>query len=198
MPFLISWSLKYKNSNNHVSILHDALQLNGGDFLFLISCGEIISEKDIAKFKSAFVLHASDLPEGKGWSPHIWNILEGKSILTVSLLSVASKLDMGDIWFKTKINLEGHELFDEINKKIFEAELNLMSEVIDSINSIRPIKQLENNYKYYPKRTPEDSRLDPNKTFVEQFNLLRVADKDRYPTFFEYLGHKYIVTIQKG
>ena len=73
-----------------------------------------------------------------------------------------------------------------------------MSQVINLINDIRPVKQLENNNKYYPKRTPEDSRLDPNKTFVEQFNLLRVADKDRYPTFFEYLGCKYIVTIQKG
>ena len=101
MPFLINWSLKYNNSDCHVSIFHNSSQLNGGDFLFLISCGEIISEKNVAQFKNAFVLHASDLPEGKGWSPHIWNILEGKNILTVSLLSVASKLDMGDIWFKT-------------------------------------------------------------------------------------------------
>jgi methionyl-tRNA formyltransferase len=198
MPFLIKWSLKYNNLNSHVSIFHNSIDLNGGDFLFLISCGEIISENDVAKFKNAFVLHASDLPEGKGWSPHIWNILEGKNILTVSLLTAASKLDMGDIWLKTQIDLEGHELFDEINKKIFEAELDLMSQVINLIDDIKPIKQLKTKSKYYPKRTPEDSRLDPNKTFIEQFNLLRVADKDRYPTFFEYLGRKYIVTIQKG
>jgi methionyl-tRNA formyltransferase len=143
-------------------------------------------------------LHASDLPEGKGWSPHVWNILEGKNILTVSLLNAASKVDAGDIWLKTRVALNGHELFDEINHKLFIAELELMSKAIDCFNEISPKSQVKIQSNYYPKRTPEDSRLDPNKTFLQQFNLLRIADEVRYPAFFEHLGCKYIVTIKKG
>ena len=91
------------------------------------------------------------------------------------------------------------DIVDTLNKTTFKNKSHARkSQVINLIDDIKPVKQLEIKSKYYPKRTPEDSRLDPNKTFLEQFNLLRVADKDRYPSFFEYLGHKYIVIIQKG
>ena len=31
-----------------------------------------------------------------------------------------------------------------------------------------------------------DSRLKPEYSFVEQFNLLRVVDNERYPGYFEH------------
>jgi len=198
LKYLNEWSLVWKKSGYQVSIAHNSKNLTGGNFLFLVSCSEIIKEEVLKKFKHALVLHASDLPEGKGWSPHVWNILEGKNTLTISLLNAASKVDAGDIWIKTHVTLEGHELFDEINHKLFIAELELMSKAIDSVNEIIPKAQVKTQGNYYAKRTPEDSRLDPNKTFVQQFNLLRIADEERYPAFFEHLGCKYIVTIKKG
>ena len=88
--------------------------------------------------------------------------------------------------------------FDEINHKLFIAELELMSKAIDGVNEIIPKAQVKTQGNYYAKRTPEDSRLDPNKTLLQQFNLLRIADEIRYPAFFEYLGCKYTVTIKKG
>ena len=39
--------------------------------------------------------------------------------------------------------------------------------------------------------------LDPNKTIVEQFNLLRIVDNDRYPAYFNWLGQDYIMKIEK-
>jgi len=198
LKYLNEWALGWKKSGYIVSIVNNSKNLTGGDFLFLVSCSEIIKEQILKKFKHALVLHASDLPEGKGWSPHVWNILEGKNTLTISLLNAASKVDAGDIWIKTQVTLEGHELFDEINHKLFIAELELMSKAINSVNEIIPKAQVITQGNYYAKRTPEDSRLDPNKTLLQQFNLLRIADEERYPAFFEHLGCKYIVTIKKG
>jgi methionyl-tRNA formyltransferase len=197
LTHLQDWVIKNKLLENAVSIKYNSNDLIGGDFLFLVSCSEIVSEKIIKKFKYSFILHASDLPEGRGWSPHIWNILEGKNTLTVCLLSPSPNVDRGDIWLKKQISFEGHELFDEINNKLFKAELELMSQILNIVEDLSPSIQKENQSNYYPKRTPEDSRLDLNKTLKEQFNLLRIADKDRYPAFFEYMGHKYFVTIQK-
>ena len=151
----------------------------------------------IQKFKHVLVLHASDLPEGRGWSPHIWSVLEGKNTLTLSLLEADPKVDQGPIWLKQKIELEGHELFDEINDKLFRAEINLMTQAIRNANVIVPKSQSNVASNYYPKRTPEDSKLNINKSLIDQFNLLRVVDKDRFPAFFEHLGHKYIVKIEK-
>jgi len=198
LKYLYEWSLERKKSGYKVSIVHHSRDLTGGDFLFLVSCSEIIKERILKKFKHSLVLHASDLPEGKGWSPHVWSILEGKDILTVSLLNAASKVDSGDIWLKSRVTLEGHELFDEINQKLFFAELELMTKAVDNINEITPTSQVKTQVNYYSKRSPGDSRLDPNKTFIQQFNLLRIADEERYPAFFEHLGCKYIVTIRKG
>jgi methionyl-tRNA formyltransferase len=170
----------------------------GGHILFLVSCSEILQESIIKKFKYALVLHASNLPSGRGWSPHVWNVLEGKNTLTLCLLEADSKVDQGPIWLRQHIELEGHELFDEINDKLFRAEINLMTKAIQNTNLISPTNQSDAPSNYYPKRTPEDSRLNIDKSLKEQFNLLRIADKDRFPAFFEYLGHKYILKIQKA
>ena len=51
---------------------------------------------------------------------------------------------------------------------------------------------------YYPRRGPEDSRLDVNKSLREQFNMLRVVDNDRYPAFFEIAGERYFLKVEKA
>ncbi|HGG0417971.1 TPA: hypothetical protein ACJFE8_002771 [Clostridium sporogenes] len=40
-------------------------------------------------------------------------------------------------------------------------------------------------------------KLDINKTIKEQFNLLRVADNEKYPAYFMFNNKKYIVRIYK-
>ncbi|MSQ57471.1 MAG: hypothetical protein EXR35_08185 [Limnohabitans sp.] len=194
MSYLNDWGA----SRINVNIVHSANDLLGGYMLYLVACGEILSEDVIKKFKHALVLHASDVPIGRGWSPHIWSVLEGKNTLTVSLLEVESKVDRGAIWLKTKIKLKGHELLDEINDKLFKAELGLITKGMCAAQEISPRIQENVKSNYFPKRTPKGSRLNINKSLIDQFNLLRVADKDRYPAFFEYLGHKYIVNIEKA
>jgi methionyl-tRNA formyltransferase len=91
-----------------------------------------------------------------------------------------------------------HELFDEINDKLFRAEIKLMTEAIDKANVITPISQDGLASNYYPKRTPDDSRLNVHQSLIDQLILLRISDKNRYPAFFEHLGHKYIVKIEKA
>jgi len=51
---------------------------------------------------------------------------------------------------------------------------------------------------FYKKRYPEDSRLDPNRTIAEQFNLLRIVDNECYPVFFEMHGQRYVLQINKS
>ena len=195
---IMSYLKNWKSRRDNINIVHSSEDLSGGYILFLISCTEILRSEITKKFKYALVLHASDLPKGRGWSPHIWNVLEGSNQLTVSLLEADVKVDQGPIWLKQHIELEGHELFDEINNKLFKAEIELMTEAINTANLIAPKNQVELASNYYSRRKPEDSRLNIHKSLIDQFNLLRVCDKDRYPAFFEHLGYKYIVRIEKA
>ena len=48
---------------------------------------------------------------------------------------------------------------------------------------------------YYKKRLPKDSELDIEKSIKKNFNLLRVVDNERYPSFFYYKGKNFIIKI---
>ena len=192
--------LKYlsKHEDQHeINILNKKKDILGGDILFLISCNEII-KKDIRDlYQKTFVIHASDLPKGRGWSPYIWEILDGKSEFTVSLIEADESVDAGDIWLQEKFRLDGDELLPEIHEILFKCEISLISKIINKFKSIKPVKQSGDPGLYYRKRTPEDSQLDLKKSIDSQFNLLRVADSDRFPAFFIKNGIKYYLKIFK-
>jgi methionyl-tRNA formyltransferase len=171
-------------------------ELTGGDFLFLISCGEIIKPEVRDRYRHTLVIHAGDLPKDRGWSPHIWSIIEGSSLMTVSMLSCADPVDSGDIWHQERISLNGTETYDEINRFLFDAELRLMDWALRFCDSSQPRMQ-KGEPTYRRKRTPADSRIDPRQSIAEVFDLLRVCDPDRYPAFFEHRGERYAVSLHK-
>jgi methionyl-tRNA formyltransferase len=191
------WIEEMSSKGHLATLVFDKSELCGGDILYLVSCSQIIFDAERNKYKTVLVLHASDLPKGRGWSPYIWSILGGENQITVSLIEASDPVDSGAIWLKTTFDLEGHELLPEINAKLFEAELLLMSLAVDKFDCITPMQQLGEPGSYMKRRTPADSRLDPSKTIAEQFNLLRVVDSIRYPAFFEYQGQQYLIRIEK-
>lgn len=196
--WLISW--RQKHAHEHaITICHDKSELFGGDILFLVSCAQIIGESIRQHFHHTLVLHASDLPHGRGWSPHIWAILEGQESITVSLLEAADGIDTGRIWSKKSVQVPKHALHDEINERLFNTEISLMSEGIRLIQTgNEPTAQPKDiEPTYYPKRQPSDSELNPDQSLREQFDQIRVADPDRYPAYFELHGHRYKLTLTK-
>lgn len=192
-----TWMKEMSSKGYSTALVFDKAVLPGGDILFLVSCGQIIRDAEREKYNTVLVLHASDLPKGRGWSPHIWSVLSGANQITVSLLEAHEPVDSGAIWLKTNFALEGHELLPEINTKLFAAELFLMTQAIEKFNTIKPTEQVGEPGPYMPKRSQADSQLDPNKTIAEQFNLLRVVDSQRYPAFFNYRGEQYLIKIEK-
>jgi len=194
---LQAWVEDMSSKGHTATLVFDKAELPGGDILFLVSCSQMIRDAERQKYKATLVLHASDLPMGRGWSPHIWSILGGANQITVSLLEASEPVDSGAIWLKTKFALEGHELLPEINTKLFAAELLLMTQAVEKFEAIKPIEQVGEPGVYMPKRSPADSQLDPYKTIAEQFDLLRVVDSQRYPAFFNYRGKRYLIQIEK-
>lgn len=197
-PALADWCAR-QGRQHQVALAKSVAQaqdLGGGDILFLISCHEIVPPRLRALYRAALVIHASDLPRGRGWSPLVWQILEGRNDIPVTLLEAADPVDSGAIWHQTWLRFQGHELLDEINAALFAAELALMDYAVANLDSVRPRPQ-SGEPSYYRRRRPEDSRLDPERGLAEQFNLLRVADPERYPAFFDHLGQRYVVRISK-
>ncbi len=184
---------------HEVDIVQKKSQLCGGEILFLISCSEIINANDREKYLQTLVLHASDLPKGRGWSPHIWELVRGTEQITLSLLEAEDKVDSGRILEKTKIDIPKHALWDEINHLLFQAEMELVGLAVQNFGRLTPMLQSANvQPTYYPKRTPQDSQIDPNKSIAEQFDLIRVCDPNRFPAYFEHLGQRYTLKLEKS
>ncbi len=197
MPHVRRWQSALGNEGHEVHLCYDRAEVPGGDILFLVSCSQLIRETERRKYRAALVLHASDLPKGRGWSPHVWAIVNGESEITVCLLAASEPVDSGAVWLRKKFALAGHEVLAEINDKLFQTELELMSQAVEQFDQIKPEPQPGDPGAYLPRRTPEQSRLDPHKTIGEQFDLLRVADPDRYPAFIDFRGKRYIIRIEK-
>jgi methionyl-tRNA formyltransferase len=198
IPYLKRWI--FENSSGHeIHLVGNKIEVISGDILFLISCSEIIDKKTRSAFKKVLVVHASDLPKGRGWSPYIWEILEGAEQIVVSLLEAEDKVDSGDIWAKKNIFVPKHALWNEINHLIFSAELDLLDYAVNNFSVVQPQPQDQSiQPTYYPKRTPNDSRINPEQLLGAQFDLIRVCDPDRYPAFFELHGHTYIIRLERA
>lgn len=166
---------------------------SGGEFLFLLSCTQFVDRTVRAKYKHVLVIHESDLPNGRGWSPVAWQILEGKDRITVSLIEAADSIDAGDIWFQEDVYIPKHALADEISTRLWATKRRLIEKALSV--PVKPRRQ-EGIATYYHRRTPEDSRIDPEKSIAEQFDLLRICDP-RFPAFFDYRGFRYRVRLEK-
>ena len=165
--------------------------------MFLISCNQIVKEDVRARYRHTLVIHASDLPHGRGWSPLVWTVLEGKPTVTVTLLEADDKVDTGAIWAQRRFELQGHELLSEINQRLFDIEFELMDHAMEHGAAIIPRAQAAESVSYYPRRFPKDSRVDPYKSIAEQFDQLRASDDARFPAFFDFRGHRYELRLTK-
>ena len=197
MPYLHDWKLQMEDAGHQVVVCSQKSQLGLGDILFLISCSERIGEADRQKYGHVLVLHASDLPKGRGWSPHVWDILSGSESITLSLIDAAENIDSGDVWKKITLPVKKHSLWNEINHILFQGELELMTWAIQNHANIVPkIQDVSVTATYWPRRTEQDSRLEIEKSIKEQFDLLRICDPDRYPAYFEIHGRRYKLRLE--
>lgn len=185
---------KLKNKGHEVNLINSHDEVRDGDILCLLSCESIF--KDLHLNKHNLVIHESDLPKGKGWSPLTWQVLEGKDKIPVTLFEASKEVDAGDIYAKEYIYLEGHELLDEIKHQQGLKTIKLVIDFVDRYPQVEATSQ-KGESTYYTKRTPKDSELNINKSIKEQFNLLRVCDNERYPAYFEFNGEKYFMKIYK-
>jgi len=196
--YLSAW-IQENNGQHEIELVHQKQDLTGGDLLFLLSCTEILTSQERKAYMSCLVLHASDLPKGRGWSPHIWSILEGKEELTLSLLEAEDEIDSGKIWKKLRFQVPKHALWNEINELLFAKEVELINFAIDNFHSVLAKPQDPNiEPTYYPKRTPTDSAIDPFKSIASQFDKMRVCDPERFPAYFDIYGKRYKMTLEKA
>lgn len=192
IPYMKEFAAELAADSHTVTMLHDHDAVEKGEVLFLLSCEKIFRALHLNVH--TLVVHESDLPAGKGWSPVTWQILEGKNRIPVTLIAAQDSVDSGDIYGQIFFELNGNELIDEIRAKQANATRRLIKDFVSQYPNVHGIPQTGKE-SFYARRRPEDSRLDPEQSLEAQFNLLRVVDNERYPAWFVRGGRKYILKI---
>ena len=89
-------------------------------------------------------------------------------------------------------------MYDDIIGILNKAHLDLMDFAIENFDNIDAKPQSKEIVPtYYPKRSPKDSEISPLKSINEQFNLLRVCDKNRFPSYFYLHGKRFKILLER-
>jgi len=172
-------------------------EVNEGDVCFFLGCTKIANSSLLGKNKHNLVVHESSLPQGKGFAPVAWQILENKNNISVCLIEAEGDVDSGGIWLTDVIELDGTELSNEWREKQGNISISLALSFVHKYDSLK-VKKQEGNSSFYRRRNPKDSEISADSSLAEQFNLLRVVSNDNYPAFFYHKDQKYILNITKA
>jgi methionyl-tRNA formyltransferase len=196
-PYAKALTARIASMGHSCGLFHSHEAINSSyEIIFILSYFKIISGEYLKKHCHNLVVHESDLPKGKGWSPYFWQILEGKNKIPVVLFEAMEEMDAGDIYFKDYISLNGTELNAEIREKQAEKTMELCLRFLKAGPRIKG-KPQKGKSTFYARRRPVDSKVDVNKSIRDQFNLLRIVNNEEFPGFFIYKGVKYILKIEK-
>lgn len=186
-------------AGHQVTWTHDAVEIPEGDICFFLSYGRIVGDEILSRHKNNLVVHESALPQGRGWSPLTWQVLEGATSITVTLFEATQTLDGGPIYLQGQIALRGDELVDDLRELQANVTIQLCDQFLTSYPDVlKQSKPQAGEPSYYRRRDPSDSQIDPDQALRTQFNLLRVCDNERYPCWFEIDGVKYDLKILRS
>jgi methionyl-tRNA formyltransferase len=198
-----SWIIHYVkkliallSKDHRVRHCYSYKEIEKGDIAFFLSCEHIVPCRVLEKNTHNIVVHPSKLPKGKGFSPLAWQILGGKNTIPVTLFEADKEVDGGCIYFQDRICLKGHELNDEIKDLQGKKTIELVLRYIQRYPHVCGRSQ-KGRGSSYRRMCAKDNQLDPQRSIAAQFEKLRIVNNERYPAFFYYRKHKYILKIFK-
>ena len=197
-----SWILPYaerlvgefRQDGESAQLVRHAERLPESDIAFLLGCVRILPRRLLRRSRFNLVIHESDLPKGRGFSPMTWQILEDRTSIPVCLFRAINGADAGPVIYRDSIELRGDETYMEWRALQGEKTIELCRRFLREPKPPDGVAQ-SGEQTFYRLRTPSDSQLDPDRTIAQQFDLLRVADPDRYPTYFFHRGRRFMLVL---
>ena len=113
-----------------VDLFYDHCQIKSYQIIFVLGYTRILDKHFLKNNRLVLLVHESDLPRGKGFSPVQWQILEGRNRITVSLIEMTEEIDGGDIVDQMDLVLNGTEIYDEIREAQATTTLRLLEKFL--------------------------------------------------------------------
>ena len=147
------WIKKYlttsrllKNKKFNSKIFTDYKKIKNFDIVFILNYTKILDNSFLRKNNLNIVVHASNLPNGKGFSPMQWQILSNKNKIPICLFKAVSKVDAGEIYEKAFIISPIDKYSKELNKIVKHSPWYLPYE--NNFNNFFAIRKSRNSSKH--------------------------------------------------
>lgn len=183
-----------RSAGHDVELFFRFRDLTDGELLFILAYDRILPEDYLAKHKHNIVIHASDLPAGKGFSPMSWGIAEGRDEITFTLFDAVKDVDAGQVYAKKQLHLIGNELYAEWKNKQADIQEEMVRDFLSNYPALTSQVQVGET-SYYRKRNRSDDEIKLEQPFHVAFNTIRVCDPDAFPAWFEHSGRKFKVIV---
>ncbi len=154
------------------------------DLIIVIAYGQLLSKEilDIPKF-GCINVHASLLPKLRGAAPINWAIINGDKKSGVTTMLMDEGLDTGDMLLKKEIDITDDMTAGELHDLLSEAGAQLLIETINEIDSIKRLKQDNEESSYAPMLRKETSLINWNDSAKNVHNTVRGLNPDQLAYF---------------
>ena len=127
------------------------------DFILFVGWSWLIPPQ-VLKDYLCLGIHPSDLPDFRGGSPIQNQIISGVKKTKISLMTLAEKIDEGDVWLKEDLSLEGANMRMIFNN-IVQSSSRLLNRFFAIYPDIQPERQRHGGGCFRKRRKPADSRI---------------------------------------
>ena len=185
---------------NNIPYIQNLNELEGNFGLFVVvSYGKIIPKEILNLPKLGTInLHPSLLPLYRGPSPIVASILNGDSQTGVTIIKIDEEMDHGPILTQEKINLNGNEKIEDLEKILADMGGELLVKIIPEFISgnIQPREQDHTRATFVKKIMKTDGEIKLDDDQIKNWRKFRAYA--HWPrTFFFKDGKRIIITEAK-
>ncbi|UCD09535.1 MAG: methionyl-tRNA formyltransferase [Dehalococcoidales bacterium] len=154
----------------------DRLAAYNPDYLLIYSYGQILSQMVIdIPSRDCLAIHPSLLPRHRGAAPVVSAILSGDEFTGTTLISVALKVDSGNILGQVQVPVTDYDTTEILTAKLSLLSAQMVLDVLPRLmnGEIIPRQQDSSQSNYFGQMSKQDGEIDWNMSAVDIWRRVR-------------------------
>ena len=153
----------------------DELMTLGADGIITAAFGQFLPSRLLDSVAFAVNVHASLLPKYRGGAPIHYAIINGEKEAGVTIMEMVKEMDAGDMVASRSTTIEDSDNVGTLFEKLAVIGRDLLLECLPAYiaGELKPIAQDVRQVTFSPNITPEEERIDWQKTNRQIFNHIR-------------------------
>ena len=147
----------------------------GADGIVTAAYGQFLPSKLLDSMDFAVNVHASLLPKYRGGAPIHYAIINGDAEAGVTIMEMVKEMDAGDMVSQKALPILDEDNVGTMFEKLAVLGRDLLIETLPAYiaGEIKPVPQDASQVTFSPNISPEEERLDWNKSARDIFNQIR-------------------------